>query len=56
MLLHILYKIMDKYLTLMLKHALHKIVRLDYMAFIQGSYILDNVIVVCEGMEWALGP
>lgn len=36
-----------------MKHILPNIMMLEHKLFIQGRYILDNIIVMCEGMEWA---
>jgi hypothetical protein len=44
------YKILAKALALCLKHILPKIVRTEKTSFINGQYILDNVITVWEGM------
>lgn len=52
-LLKISYKIILNALALQLRPFLQIIVHLEQTTFIQNCYILDNVIVVQEGMEWA---
>lgn len=47
------YKMIFKTLALKMCHLLLQIVRLEKIGFIKSIYILDNIIVVCEGMEWA---
>ena len=47
------YKIIAKALALKIRHLLPLIVRLEKTSFIKSKYILDNIIVVWEGMEWA---
>lgn len=46
------YKIITKALALNLIPPLSLIVQPEKLSFIQGHYILDNVIIVWEGMEW----
>ena len=47
------YKIIAKALSLKIKHMLPLIVRLEQTSFIKSIYILDNIIAIWEGMEWA---
>ena len=42
-----------KALSLKIRHMLPLIVRPEKTGFIKSRYILDNIIVVWEGMEWA---
>ena len=52
-LLNVSYKIIAKALALKLHPLLPLIVRPEQTSFVQGRYILDNVIAVWEGMQWA---
>jgi len=47
------YKIISKDLTLKLILLLPLTIRPKKTHFVKGHYILDNVIVIWEGMEWA---
>ena len=47
------YKIIAKEISLKIWHLLPIIVRPQKTGFIKSRYILDNIIVVWEGMEWA---
>jgi len=49
--LNVTYKIISKALSLKLKPLLPLIIHLEQTCFVKGRYILDNVIVVWEGME-----
>ena len=46
------YKIITKGLSLKLRPLLPLIIRHEQTCFFKGCYILDNVIIVWEGMEW----
>lgn len=52
-LLNISYKIIYKTITLNLHTLLSMIIQLEQIGFIHGWYILDNVLVLWECMEWA---
>ncbi|KAH9312921.1 hypothetical protein KI387_027956 [Taxus chinensis] len=52
-LLNVSYKIMAKALALWVASLLPKIVRPEQSGFVKGRFILDNLIVVWEGLEWA---
>lgn len=52
-LLNVCYKIIAKSLALKIRHLLPLIVRSEQTGFIKSRYILDNIIAVWEGMEWA---
>lgn len=47
------YKIIAKAIFLKICHLLPLIVRPEKTRFIKSKYILDNIIIVWEGMEWA---
>ena len=51
-LLNVSYKI-AKVISLKIFHLLPLIVRLEKTSFIKSRYILDNIISIWEGMEWA---
>jgi hypothetical protein len=51
--LNVSYKIIAKDLALQLCYILPQIIKLEKMGFIRGKYILNNVVVVFKGMEWA---
>jgi hypothetical protein len=51
--LNVSYKIIAKALALKIRHLLPLIVRPEQTGFIKSRYILDNIIAVWEGMEWA---
>jgi hypothetical protein len=52
-LLNVSYKIIAKALSLKVRHLLPQIIRPEQTGFIKSRYILDNIIAVWEGMEWA---
>lgn len=52
-LLNVSYKIIAKALALKIRHLLPLIVRPEQTSFIKSRYILDNIITVWKGMEWA---
>lgn len=52
-LLNVSYKIIAKALALKIHHLLPQIVCPEQTGFIKSRFILDNIIVVWEGMEWA---
>ena len=52
-LLNVSYKIISEALSLKIRHMLPLIVQPEKTSFIKSGYILDNIIDVCEGMEWA---
>ena len=47
------YKIIAKVLSLKIRHMLPLIVRPEKNSFIKSKYILENIITIWEGMEWA---
>ena len=51
--LNVSYKIIANDLSLKIHHLLPQIICLEQMGLIKSCYILDNIIVVWEGMEWA---
>ena len=51
--MNVSYKIIAKALSLKIRHMLPLIVRPKQIGFIRSRYILDNIIFVSEGMEWA---
>ena len=52
-LLNVSYKIIAKALSLKIRHLLPQIIRPKQTGFIKSRYILDNIIAMWEGMEWA---
>ena len=52
-LLNVSYKIDAKVLALKIRHMLPSIVRPKQTGFLKSRYILDNIIAIWEGMEWA---
>ena len=52
-LLNVSYKIIAKALALKIGHMLPSIVHPEQTGFIKSRYILDNIIAIWEGMEWA---
>ena len=52
-LLNVSYKTIVKALGLKVWPLLPLIIRPEQIGFIMGRYILDNVIIIWEGMEWA---
>lgn len=52
-LLNVSYKIITMAISHKIRHLLPSIVRPEKNGFIKSRYILDNIIVVWEGMEWA---
>lgn len=53
MLFNVSYEIIAKAFALKIRHMLPLVVRLEQTSFIKSRFILDNIIVVWEGMEWA---
>ena len=51
-LLNLSYNIIAKALSLKLRHLLPLIVQPKQTSFIKGYYILNNILAICEGMEW----
>ena len=52
-LVNVSYKVLAKALALTINHVLLKIIQSKQMRFIRDQFILDNVCVACEGMDWA---
>ena len=52
-LLNVSYEIISKALALKIQHMFPLIVHPKKTGFIKSRYILNNIIVVWEGMEWA---
>ena len=52
-LLNVSYKVIAKALALKIQHLFPLIVHPEKTGFIKSRYILNNIIVVWEGMEWA---
>ena len=52
-LMNVSYKIIAKAFSFKIWHLLPLIVRPKKTGFVKSRYILDNIIDVCEGMEWA---
>ena len=53
-LLNVSYKIIAKDLSLKIHHLIPQIIRPKKTSFMKSQYILDNIIVVWEGMEWPM--
>lgn len=51
--MNVSYKIIAKALSLKIQHLLPQIICREKTRFIKSWYILDNIIAVWEGMEWA---
>jgi len=50
--LNVSYKIIVIAITLKFRSILPLIIQPEKIGFVKGRYILDNVIIVWEGMEW----
>ena len=52
-LLNVSYKIISKALSIKIRHLLPQIIRPEQTGIMKSWYILDNIIAMWEGMEWA---
>jgi hypothetical protein len=53
MLLNVSYKILLKALALLLCFILPQVIWSDQTGFVQGRFILDNMVAIWKGMKWA---